>query len=120
MAACRCCWSTPGDTCHGEPAFAPKAACSFPCSPAQVKAFKPTVARLFTPLAAALLATPAAAATSSEDGSSGEEEGEARLLAALLEVYEWPDRHAGVCIIATAESSEGVETPQVHISAVQG
>ncbi len=65
-----------------------------PCSLAQVKAFKPTVAQLFTPLATALLATPAAAAASSEPGSSGEDS-EARLLAALLEVYEWPDRHAG-------------------------
>lgn len=61
----------------------------------QVKAFKPTVAKLFEPLAAALLATPAACAAAAEPGAGVEEDREARLLAALLEVYEWPDRHPG-------------------------
>ena len=65
---------------------------------AQVKAFKPTVTKLFQPLDAALLALPAAAAATGghkPDCSTEEADREAALLAALLEVYEWPDRHAG-------------------------
>lgn len=94
---------------------------------AQVKDFKPTVAKLFQPLAAALLALPAAAAPTGghePDGSTVEAGREAALLAALLEVYEWPDRHAGgissraPAYQKAAGKAHLVLQPMVHLSAL--
>ena len=57
--------------------------------------------KLFQPLATTLLAAPAVASVAGEPGgqpgeqASEEAEQEQQLLAALLEIYEWPDRHPG-------------------------
>lgn len=84
-----------GACCLLQEAASPPSHAPASCFSVQVKAFKPTAAKLFEPLAAALLATPAACAPSAEPGMGVEGDREARLLAALLEVYEWPDRHPG-------------------------
>ncbi|EFN57798.1 hypothetical protein CHLNCDRAFT_143159 [Chlorella variabilis] len=71
----------------------------------QVKSFRPTVRQLFEPLAAAALgvggatAAAAAAAACSMPGEGQQEQSRQELIdqleAALMEIYEWPDRQPG-------------------------
>ena len=77
-----------------------------PCP--QVKAFKPTVARLFEPLRRALLRDVAPGLAGLAGSGGGAMDEEAGLHAALMEVYEWPDRHAA--LYNYAKALEAAET----------